>query len=258
METVMDATYLVTAAGGNGTAVRVIDSPLTRDQYAQEGKKLGKDMEPFGAEQAGFLIPSQHHFEMSGGEFCGNASRSVAVLLANMLGTREVAFTVSGYNGNVKGVVDKQDDHHYVASCSFPGMPVDERTVRLIDGRAATVVDLGGIVHVILEEKFPAEPEAYQAQHRAITKELGFEKRGAVGVVWIEKTADTVKMYPVVWVKDVDTFFYEQSCGSGTIAVAKVTGLTSIVQPTGQTIEAKISPSAVTLTSNMEITREEH
>lgn len=250
--------YLITAAGGNGTAVKVIDAPLTRDEYAAQGKKLGTDMEPFGAEQAGFLIPAENHFEMGGGEFCGNASRSAALLLSDIQGKDRVSFTVSGYDGTVEATVRKNDSTHYFVECIFPGMQVNQRPVQLADGRDASVVDLGGIVHVILEESFPNDKTTYESMHRTITRELGFENRPAVGVVWIERGAGKVTMHPVVWVKDVDTFFYEQSCGSGTIAVAKVTDTPSITQPTGEKIEAFLKPEAIVLKSNMEITHNEH
>ena len=74
-----------------------------------------------------------------------------------------------------------------------------------------------------------------------------------MGVIWIERFSKEVRMHPVVWVKDVDTFFYEQSCGSGTIAVSKVTGIPSVVQPTGKKIEAEITSEAIILKSEMEV-----
>ena len=54
--------FVITAAGGNGTAIRVLDHTLSRTDYASQGKQLGLDMEHFGAEQAGFLIPKSNHF----------------------------------------------------------------------------------------------------------------------------------------------------------------------------------------------------
>ena len=70
-------TAVIAAANGNGTAIEVITSPLTRTEYVSRGRILGENTERLGAEQAGFLVSSQSHFEMAGGEFCGNASRGL-------------------------------------------------------------------------------------------------------------------------------------------------------------------------------------
>lgn len=252
----MGETFVITAAGGNGTAIQILEHHLSRPEYSERGKKLGEEMEEFGAEQAGFLIPSEDHFEMGGGEFCGNAARSAAILLSEIRRTPRVSFTMSGYSGVVEGVAEKTGDHTYSVECVFPGLPTKLHEVVLANGQAASVVDLGGIVHVVIEAAFPATGREYEQHHRSITRELGYENRAAVGVVWIERRGDAMVMHPVVWVKDVDTFFYEQSCGSGTIAVSRVTGARSIVQPTGQSIEAEISSDAVTLRSQMEVVRE--
>jgi diaminopimelate epimerase len=249
------ARKLVTAAGGNGTAVQVLDHPLTRAQYAEVGRKLGISMEDLGAEQAGFLVPSQKHFEMAGGEFCGNATRSAATLLYELNGQTDQSFTVSGFNGTVSAHVEPLGAAKFRVSSTFPGMSVDVSDVRLSSGQTATVVDLGGIVHVCVQAKFPEAVNQYRAAHRTIMSELGLATREAVGVVWYERQDDTVKIHPVVWVRDVDTFYYESSCGSGTIAIGRVTGAHDVVQPTGQAISVDITNNGVKLESEMEIVR---
>ena len=246
--------YVITAAGGNGTAMRILNRALTRAEYANQGKQLGLDMERYGAEQTGFLIPSDNHLEMAGGEFCGNASRAAAILLSEIHKKPKVSFTVSGFKGTVTGLVKKDGNKKYFAECIFPGFSVDQHNVVLSTGQEAIVADLGGIVHIVIESPFPSKEADYKSAHQAITHELNFDKRSCVGVIWIEKGGNAVRMHPVVWVKDVNTFFYEQSCGSGTIAVSKVTGIQSIIQPTGQKIEAKITPEKIILASDMEVT----
>lgn len=247
-------TYLITAAGGNGTAIRVLERPLTRDEYAREGHTLGIAYEPFGAEQAGFLIPSEKHFEMGGGEFCGNATRSAAVLLSELSGASDVQYTVSGYDGTVHSTVRKLRMNVYEVISTLPNLPTETTARNLSDGASVYIVDLGGIVQVVINGRLPSD---YKSAHRSITRELGLESRAAVGVTWYKRDGNGVEMHPVVWVRDVDTFFYEQSCGSGTIAVASVTGIRTVKQPTGQSIEAHVSPEAVTLKSEMEITKED-
>ncbi|MSU55119.1 MAG: hypothetical protein EXS46_01095 [Candidatus Taylorbacteria bacterium] len=248
--------YLVTAAGGNGTIVELLKEGLSRAEYAKQGKILGRDFEPQEAEQAGFLIPIENRFEMAGGEFCGNAARSTAVLLSIIKGLTEVEFTVSGFIGTVKATVIKIGGSRYTARCTFGGLPVIRKDVCLKSGQEVSVVDLGGIVHVVFEAPFPVDKTFYQNAHLAMMRELELENREAVGVVWFKRQDRSVFLYPVVWVKEVDTFFFEQSCGSGTIAVALVTGAKSVVQPTGKTIEVEIMKNGVVLESEMEVTYE--
>jgi diaminopimelate epimerase len=249
----MSTIHLITAAGGNGTAIEVLDLELARHEYEERGQRLGKDMEARGAEQAGFLIPSAMHFEMAGGEFCGNATRAAAVLLSDILGKSELSFTVSGFDGTVAAEVSKTGDDTYFVRCTFPGLPTTRKEVTLPDGSTAAMIDLSGIVHVVIEGAFPADRSAYESQHRTIMEGLGLTDRGAVGVIWFERKGDSAVMHPVVWVRAVDTFFYEESCGSGTIALAKVTGLPTIIQPSGQGIDATIGGDAVILQSEMEV-----
>jgi diaminopimelate epimerase len=246
-------TFVITAAGGNGTAIRVLEHPLSRAEYASQGKQLLQEMENFGAEQAGFLIPENNHFEMAGGEFCGNGSRSAAILFSEIQQKPKVSFTVSGFNGTVTAKVTKTSDKIYFVEGIFPGLLAVRKDVVLSNNQPATIVDLGGIVHVVIEASFPSKADVYRAIHHSITRELNFENRSCVGVIWIEHLKKAVKMHPVVWVKEVDSFFYEQSCGSGTIAVSKVTGIPSVIQPTGKKIEAEITPKAVVLKSEMEV-----
>lgn len=245
-------TAVITAASGNGTAIEVIASPLARTEYVSRGRILGESTEKLGAEQAGFLVSSQSHFEMAGGEFCGNASRAAAVLFSELRGTGDVEFTVSGFKGLVSATVDKRSDNEYYVRCRFPGMPVRVYPVEDYE-QTINIVDLGGIVHVVIESRFPAQAEVYRETHHRLTEELGLRERDAVGVVWVESKSDFVVIHPVVWVRSIDTFFYESSCGSGTIAACAVTGVSDIIQPTGKIIRAEVDGDFVTLESDMEV-----
>lgn len=245
--------FVITAAGGNGTVIQVLNKPLTRQEYSLLGNQLLNKAKSFGAEQAGFLLLNSRHLEMAGGEFCGNAARSGAIVFSEIIGGQRVTFTISGYKGEVKGRVKKLKENFYFVECKFPHLPVSLKEAYLFNKEKVNIVDLGGIVHVVLESPFPAEEELYKKIHKKIIKELSLQEKSAVGVIWIKRLNKEVKMHPVVWVKKVDTFFYEHSCGSGTIAVAKVTQLPSVIQPTGKKIIAEITPKEVILKSEMEV-----
>lgn len=50
-------------------------------------------------------------------------------------------------------------------------------------------------------------------------KEIQTEEK-AIGIMLLEKVSNKIKINPVVWVKDIDTIFYETACGSGSLGTA--------------------------------------
>lgn len=241
--------YVITAAGGNATAIMVLPEAKTRAEYEKIGRDLIFDNQDKSVEQAGFLIIADQHFEMSGGEFCGNAARAVAILFSKLNGKNQVEFTMSGFPKTVRASLSELTPGQFLVECHFPEMPLQVSAVDV--GQEAQLVDLGGIVHVIIEAEFPVDD--FETKHRQITKSLNLDNREAVGVVWAKKDEFTAKIDPVVWVKGVDSFFYESSCGSGSIAAAKVLGFSQIFQPTGKVITVLIKEKEVILTSEMEV-----
>ncbi len=245
-----NSVYLISAAGGNITAIQVIDNPQTDEWYAINGKDLGNRFEKFGAEQSGFLIRSTNHFQMAGGEFCGNATRAAAVLFSKLRNSPDVKYTVSGYSGTVNSHVDQNGlQNVYSVESIFSDMPIDAKEVITI-GEEAVLVDLGGIVHIVIQDEMPKN---FEGVHRQIVNDLNLSKRDAVGVVWYTMDQSHVLIHPVVWVRSIDSFFYETSCGSGSIAVARVTGLKEIHQVSGEAIHVSINDKSVSLKSRMEI-----
>lgn len=246
-------TYIIAAAGGNATAIRVLDKAQERSWYEREGRTLMQGTESRGVEQAGFLIPSEGHFEMAGGEFCGNAARSAALLMARLTGDPMPAFTMSGCKGTVQGTVDLTDDGmHGTVRCAFPNLPVLITQTNVLGGTPATIVDLGGIVHVLVQQPFPRND--YQRIHREITRELNLSERAAVGVCWYEDDGEIVRIEPVVWVRGIDSFFHETSCGSASISVACALHREHVQQPSGQFITVTVGSDFVALSSKMEVT----
>ena len=75
---------------------------------------------------------------------------------------------------------------------------------------AGTVVDLGGIVHVVLEDT-EASDELFEIIRDLIQDVLD---PPASGVMFMKGS----HMAPIVYVKDVDTIYHEGSCCSGTTA----------------------------------------
>lgn len=244
-----DSEYLIEAAGGNITAIKVIDKSHSSEWYAEYGSRLSTKFNNYDVEQSGFFINSEKHFQMAGGEFCGNATRAAAIALFNQTDTSDLHYTVSGFNGTVHSIVNKIDSKEYLVESTFPNMRAAV-TESAFCGKTINVVDLGGIVHVVINDTLP---DNYEEVHKRIVNLLHLENRSAVGVIWYKKTESSVDIHPVVWVNSINSFFYETSCGSGSIAVAIVTGIEDVRQVTNEIIHVKISESSISLKSQMKV-----
>lgn len=227
-------------AGGNETVLRCIKGTGLGRPMAS-GKAL-LDAFP-SSEQAGLLYVDNNKLEMAGGEFCGNASAAAAVLLAREQKKPTVRYRVSGFDGNVVATVTPLTEVSYQVRTSFAGMSYAVKNLRY-ENMQIKLVDMDGIVHVLIEGVFPTLN--YASFQRKLITDLGLSKRDAVGVIWYSQQFEKVKIDPVVWVKKVNTLYYESACGSGSIAVSLATGAAKIQQPTGQCIEVDIDKNKVT------------
>lgn len=248
--TIMKTNYIISAAGGNNTAIQILNVGLTRAEYEEIGLQILKETSDRGVEQVGFLIPSENHFEMSGGEFCGNATRSAALLFSKLRETNKFDFSVSGFNGTVAATVnhDAEDMLSAVVSCRFDGLSA-KVTEKRFGPDLIPVVDLGGIVQCVLQKSFPKD--SYEEEHKQIIQNFELQDYAAVGVLWLHETPQGFEIHPVTWVKSIDTFFYETSSGSASIAAAIVSGSDTIFQPSGKVISVFIDENGVELKSEM-------
>jgi len=227
---------IVLSAGGNPTGIIFMKNSDARASYAGIAKGfMDKDLE---VEQFGF-IEGFSHLEMSGGEFCGNAARVAALLISERTGAKNGHFSMSGFDGIVK--YDIASDG--TVSCEFPGLKIKAIDVD-VQNMKAKMIDMGGIVHIILpaSELFKNDRRWYEEKHRSFVEALVLQNRAAVGVVWQEQISPPqILIHPVVWVRDINSFFYETACGSGTLAclVANDIAKMEIVQPSDQSILAE-------------------
>ena len=246
-ETQKGEMQVILAAGGNPTGIVCMADTSHRDEYATIADGFMK--KDSRIEQFGFL-EGTGHFQMSGGEFCGNGARAAAYLIAQMTGRKSGTFTMSGFNGRVRYQILPGG----IVQCAFDNFKAEITDV-VVMGIKAKLVDMGGIVHVVLPPnvRFENKPELYRDFHKKATKELGLGERAAVGVIWQENTDEGTAIHPVVWVKGIDSFFYETACGSGTLATLLVGEVASqeILQPSGEPIFAEKNGDDLTLRSKM-------
>ncbi len=187
------------------------------------------------AEQVAYCCPPEQgghgRIEMAGGEFCGNATRAYAMLLAQKLGAdapSSLLLEVSGCAGLIAASARLADG---TAQAEMP-LPRNVRRLSL-DGIPATFVDLPGIAHLVVEN-IPPSLDFYRRW-----KHVFPDSPEACGIMFLEENGR--RMTPLVEVPAAGSLVWEGSCGSGSLAAATALCLSSpdgpysleLLQPSG-------------------------
>lgn len=235
--------YVLYSPCGNDTGL-VIGSDFTNLEKKEINDKI-MELHP-NVEQVGFLSRDAYELNMAGGEFCGNATRSSAYYyLHGEKGSIDIK--VSGTSGYIKSGVESNGD-------AWAQLPIytgpDVVTTLSNDIKS---VKLEGITHIILSLEVSSkylniiykDTEKIKNISKQIRKDFNIDD-SAVGVIFQEKVNNVLKIHPIVWVKSIDTCFYETACGSGTAATSILKSLESsrsisldLLQPSGKIITAK-------------------
>jgi len=115
-------------------------------------------------------------------------------------------------------------------------------------------IKMEGITHIVVKAEktkkiFNAkkyDKEIFKQMALNIINKYNIETSNAIGVMFLEKINKKIKLHPTVWVKTIDTLFYETACASGTAAVAI---LKTIDKNSSQKLEV-IQPSSKIITAN--------
>ena len=236
--------YKILNPGGNKTAL--VKSTNFKDEQKCLINRL--IMEKYlEVEQVGFLSNETNRLEMAGGEFCMNATRC-AIYEYSKENEDSIEISVSGTNNILRGRVlnDNKDEIKLNISKN-----IDE----LIEVQNNfTLVKIDGILIVIFnEEKSKEYIRKLKDNEELAKKELKeFMSKSiqttekAIGIMLLENVLDKIKINPVVWVKDIDTVFYETACGSGSLATAIYNYYNSkeemleLIQPSGYTVNIEL------------------
>jgi len=222
-----------TKVSPSGNMTILIWSDVKREEQANIANILMDCTYHLGAEQVGYVEKSQNskaiaHLQMMGGEFCGNATRSLAFMLvarksSNIIIKNNIAkfyLTVSGVQEPLEVEVECDSNENPISA--KVQMPIYNNIDSVCRKENVDLVSLEGISHIIVDnDKTPFNKERYKDDFIELRDSLDLKDKEAVGVMWktIEKD-NSISMEPVVWVKETDSYFYETSCGSGTVALA--------------------------------------
>jgi D-alanyl-D-alanine dipeptidase len=265
--------------GGNYTYI-VHGPHLERDDYRYLDQAIRTAYAHF--EQGGFIeSPTKNgcvlRLHMAGGEFCANATRSLAALIfQDYLGNRNLApianysliagssqllrfaIEISGVDKALLVCCSKYDDG-YMVKAEMPFLSefsnIAEKQIILQNQSVKViVVKLQGIVHILLDEAifpFVESPDKQAILTGIAIKQCQLQEESAVGLIWYSLTNPVIAINPIVWVRDIKTCIYESACGSGSLALAmqllknspSEEKIYNIKQPSGLIIKVAISKS---------------
>lgn len=197
------------------------------------------------AEQAGYVDPAAAvpRLDMMGGEFCVNATRAFAALLADE-GVLEPEGDALGGKVGVSGMPGVLRVRvRRLTSCRFESaVLLDLPEAPPVEAVAPGIwlVRVPGIAHLVLDAEVHALPRDKERDTAELFARFGLLKAEAAGCIWLHREAD-LRITPFVWVRATETTYAETACGSGTLAASMVcrsvygdTGDLRLMQPGGE------------------------
>ena len=144
----------------NENMTLLIESPVPRNQHLAVAKALIAYGSVY-AEQAGYIEEPENkaacaRLQMMAGEFCGNATASLAAYLCATTDRTDFNLEVSGAGSPVKCHVENRNGE-YIVTVDMPlPLNVDEIMLPELSSENLTIVSFPGITHIIMENK-PSE-----------------------------------------------------------------------------------------------------
>lgn len=206
--------YYIINPTGNITALVVSD--VKKKHYKIISRLImqkHRDVEQVGFVDFSENLPKLH---MAGGEFCGNATISTAVLYCALNGIKEDEISVSVYGAKEPVFVDvKSENGKFYGTGSFEKAAFIEKRDFTLGNTTYSLplFALPGIAHIIADNALSRDKA--EKMLRKYSKELNYP---AMGVMILNR--EDQSLLPVVYVHECDTLTYENSCVSGSVAVA--------------------------------------
>mgnify|MGYP003623492683 CR=1 FL=1 len=205
----------------------LVESPVNKTAQVRVASEL-MDYGSVYAEQVGFIEKPKNpeawaRLQMMGGEFCGNATMSLAALLAldqalPLQVKCDILLECSGAEGLVK-VETRPGKSSVRCALEMPPPVRIESLVRKIGGRNYKIglIDLDGIIHFVVPKSAAGEKDRRDWAEKTLknwAKECCSE---AVGLMLHDSESESIE--PLVLVKSTGSLIWERGCGSGTAAV---------------------------------------
>ncbi|MFB4472605.1 hypothetical protein ACDI16_06585 [Oceanobacillus caeni] len=193
-------------------------------RYAQVANMI-MDYEYLNAEQVGFIVAPKNEksllrLEMSGGEFCGNGVLGAAAFCLYRGLTKDNRFLLetSGSESPLACEVVVKSPSQFEAKAEMPHpISINDIVINLNGkGILGSVVNLNGITH-FLTDHWPSTDD-FNLIIEEVTKKV---EDKAIGIIPYRrlKEKEEYEIWPYVYVKETGSKFFEQACGSGTLAL---------------------------------------
>lgn len=227
--------YEIFIPAGNPTALVWDENFTTQEKQNINNEILNKHS---FVEQVGFIIAGNSEFKltMAGGEVCVNALRSAAFCFMDEFG---MDFVDIKMNGEIYEC--GRDENGVFVKAKFA------KNFEIIElDNSNTLVNLGDITHIVNFEsiKFNCDDEYKKFAFSELKRRnlLNLKASGFINCI-CEKEQIFIK--PVVFVRDINTLFFESACGSGSIATSVALNLKhikkyKITQPSGKNLVVEI------------------
>ena len=244
----MNIEYYIFDPAGNITAL--VTSNLAKEKYKTVAAAIMKKHP--SVEQVGFVNFDGGivKLNMSGGEFCGNATLSAAALYAEINGKSKNVIPVAAYPTYKPINVSVLKNYGgFACECIFAKPDAVKKCSFYANGREYTfpLVCFDGIMHIV------ADNTLGEIAARSIIKPLA-EKLGAAALGIMLYNSDKKSLEPLVFVSAIDSLFRENSCASGSCALAAVLpefGDETVIKEPGGDITVRLEKEGIYLKSNI-------
>lgn len=204
----------------------LVETEVPREEHGAVAQRL-MAYEGVYAEQVGFIEPPENkaawaRLQMMGGEFCGNATMSLAAFWAIETQTKEgraedLLLEVSGLTAPIK-VTANRNGRAARCSLEMPGPENIERQKFPFSGAEypVTVVTMAGIIHLILDMNLcPGDKSKFaELALREWKKSLNTD---AIGLILYDRVRNFIQ--PLIYVQPTGSMVWERGCASGTAAL---------------------------------------
>jgi histidine racemase len=237
---------VIARPGGNDTALVFDPVPIERRKLVNQliQKQKPEVEQVMFVEEKGSLPCGL----MAGGEFCGNATRALGYYCLKGENGR-VLVSVSGSQAPLE--VEVRDG---AASAQMPIYSSFDCIQPL--SQSQTIVHMEGISYLVLGQDEARGREICDAPSldeqkglaRVLLNNPAFSNCAAMGVIVMTEDQGCCAIKPFVYVRSIDTFYFETACGSGSVAVGLVEAWQqkknlrafALRQPSGMTINVDV------------------
>ncbi len=203
----------------------LIETPVPREEQLTAAERLIAYSGVY-AEQAGYIEEAESpaaekRLQMMAGEFCGNASLSLAAWLAKgkslAIGAKtDITLEVSGAEGLIFCEMEREAENRFLGRVAMPLPQSIETGVFTLDGEKIelTAVTFAGITHIIVPLSLWGEAAQEKAERAARVWAKALPP--VFGILVFQE--EDRRLLPLIAVGEV-SLIWERGCGSGTAAI---------------------------------------